>query len=98
MANHREADAAPTFPVAGIGASAGGVQALQKFFDALPERVGAALVVIVHLDPSHQSDMTRILAARTKMPVVQVDGPLALAPDHVYVIPPNRRLFMTDHE
>jgi two-component system CheB/CheR fusion protein len=86
------------FPVAGIGASAGGVQALQAFFDALPERVGAALVVIVHLDPEHQSDMTRILAARTRMPVHQVNKPLPLEPDHVYVIPPNRRLFMTDHE
>jgi two-component system, chemotaxis family, CheB/CheR fusion protein len=89
---------ARNFPVAGIGASAGGVQALQTFFDALPEQVGAALVVIVHLDPEHQSDMTRILAARTRMPVQQVDKPLALKPDNVYVIPPNRRLFMTDHE
>jgi two-component system, chemotaxis family, CheB/CheR fusion protein len=89
---------ARSFPVAGIGASAGGVQALQTFFDTLPEQVGAALVIIVHLDPGHQSDMTRILAARTKMPVHQVDKPLPLEPDHVYVIPPNRRLFMNDHE
>jgi two-component system, chemotaxis family, CheB/CheR fusion protein len=89
---------ARSFPVAGIGASAGGVQALQTLFDTLPEHVGAALVVIVHLDPEHQSDMTRILAARTKMPVHQVNKPLPLEADHVYVIPPNRRLFMTDHE
>jgi two-component system, chemotaxis family, CheB/CheR fusion protein len=99
VASRDDAGASPrSFPVAGIGASAGGVQALQTFFDTLPEHVGAALVVIVHLDPEHQSDMTRILAARTKMPVHQVDKPLPLEPDHVYVIPPNRRLFMTDHE
>jgi two-component system, chemotaxis family, CheB/CheR fusion protein len=88
----------PPFPVAGIGASAGGIQALQAFFEALPDRVGAALVVIVHLDPGHQSDLAHILATRTRMPVIQVDRPLRLQPDHVYVIPPDRRLFINDHE
>jgi len=88
----------PRFPIAGIGASAGGVQALQKFFDALPPKVGAALVVVIHLDPEHESDLKAILAACTKMPVHQVQEPMTLEPDHVYVIPPNRRLFVTDHE
>lgn len=100
MSDKREAGRGneQTFPVAGIGTSAGGVQALKTFFGALPDRVGAALVVILHLDPEYQSEMTQILARHTKMPVLQVDKPLKLEPDHVYVIPPNRRLFVTDHE
>jgi two-component system, chemotaxis family, CheB/CheR fusion protein len=79
-------------PVASIGASAGGIAALQTFFEALPDRVGAAFVVIVHLDPEHGSELCRIIGARTRMPVVEVTQDRVLEPDTVYVIPPNRRL------
>src|SRR5262249_22192247 len=82
----------------GIGASAGGIQALQAFFDALPDDTGAAFVVVVHLDPQSRSDLPGILATRTRMPVTQVGGPEKLQSNHVYVIPPDRRLRMTDHE
>ena len=61
--------------IVAIGASAGGVSALQSFFSALPEHTGAAFVVVVHLDPQHRSELPSILAAKTRMPVVQVDGP-----------------------
>jgi two-component system, chemotaxis family, CheB/CheR fusion protein len=81
-----------------IGASAGGVSALQHFFGALPEHSGAAYVVVVHLDPAHRSELPAILAAKTKMPVVQVSERQRLEVDHVYVIPPDRRLQMVDHE
>jgi two-component system, chemotaxis family, CheB/CheR fusion protein len=81
-----------------IGASAGGVSALQHFFGSLPEQSGAAYVVVVHLDPAHRSEMPAILAAKTKMPVVQVGERQRLEADHVYVIPPDRRLQMVDHE
>ena len=81
-----------------IGASAGGVQALQNFFGALPARTGAAFVVVVHLDPTHQSEMPSIIAARTKMPVVQIGERQRLEADHVYVIAPDRRLQIVDHE
>ncbi len=87
-----------TTPIVGIGASAGGIPALQAFFGAMPDHTGAAYVVIVHLDPEHQSELAPILAARTAMPVVQVEASEPLQPDHVYVIPPNRRLVLTDHE
>jgi two-component system CheB/CheR fusion protein len=80
----------------GIGASAGGVQALQTFFDALPDETGAVFVVIIHLDPRAQSDLTSILAARTRMPVVQVKDTETVKPNRVYVIPPDRRLELTD--
>src|SRR5262245_11602847 len=82
-------------PVACIGASAGGVTALQSFFEALPEQVGAAFVVIVHLDPEHGSELSRIIAARTKMPVIEVTEDEPIQADKVYVIPPNRRLLVT---
>ncbi|MBV9462401.1 MAG: PAS domain-containing protein, partial [Bradyrhizobium sp.] len=81
-----------------IGASAGGVSALQHFFASLPENSGAAFVVVVHLDPAHRSELASILATRTRMPVIQVETRQALHPDHVYVIPPDRRLQMIDHE
>jgi two-component system, chemotaxis family, CheB/CheR fusion protein len=82
-------------PVAGIGASAGGVSALQAFFKGLPDDTGAAYVVIVHLDPEHQSDLARILGACTKMPVTEVAGTAPMIANHVYVIPPNRRLLVS---
>jgi two-component system, chemotaxis family, CheB/CheR fusion protein len=84
--------------VVGIGASAGGVQALQALFAALPEKTGAAFVVVVHLDPDQRSEMASILAQRTNMPVLQVSEPVPLEADHVYVIPPDRRLHITDDE
>ena len=87
---------AKRFPTVGIGASAGGVHALQQFFESLPEDVEAAFVVVVHLDPEHQSELPAILAMRTKMPVTQVAGRTRLEPGHVYIIPPNRQLLVTD--
>ena len=85
-------------PVASIGASAGGVAALQAFFEALPDEVGAAFVVIVHLDPEHASELSHIIAARTRMPVIEVTQDERIEPDKVYVIPPNRRLLVSaDH-
>jgi two-component system, chemotaxis family, CheB/CheR fusion protein len=84
--------------IVAIGASAGGTQALQSFFAALPDDTGAAFVVVVHLDPQHRSEMPAIIAARTKMPVVQIARHARLQANHVYVIPPNRRLQLIDHE
>src|SRR3954452_24805629 len=88
----------PKTIVVGIGASAGGVRALQDLFAALPEQTGAAFVVVGHLDPDMRSEMSSILATRTHMPVLQVGKPVALQPDHVYVIPPDRRLQITNDE
>ncbi|MFL5258347.1 MAG: chemotaxis protein CheB [Hyphomicrobiales bacterium] len=82
-------------PVVGIGASAGGVAALQTFFESLPDRVGAAFVVIIHLAPDFRSDLAGLLANWTRLQVSQVAEPRRLEADHVYVIPPNRRLHIT---
>jgi two-component system CheB/CheR fusion protein len=82
--------------IVAIGASAGGIGALQTFFSALPEQTGAAFVVIVHLDPRSHSDLSSILAPRARMPIVQVAATEKLHANHVYVISPDRRLHITD--
>ncbi len=88
---------AAAVPVCGIGASAGGIEALTEFFGALPTDLGLAYVVVVHLAPDHKSELPAILARRTRMPVVQVgDEAEPLLADHVYVIGPDRKLIITD--
>jgi len=84
--------------VVGIGASAGGLKALEAFFDSLPGETGLAYVVITHLHPEHESHMAELLQRHTQMPVQQVDGLVHVEKDHVYVIPPNRRLVMEDSQ
>src|SRR5215831_414035 len=94
-----EPEADPTNPIiVTIGASAGGVTALQRFFEALPEQTGAVFVVVVHLDPDHRSELPQILAGRTRMPVIQVNKTEKLEANHVYVIPPDRLVQLIDHE
>jgi two-component system, chemotaxis family, CheB/CheR fusion protein len=85
-------------PVVGIGASAGGIEALQRFFAAVPEDLGLAYVVILHLAPDHESELPGILRRHTRMPVSQVGDhdEIELAANHVYVIAPNRKLEITD--
>ncbi|MGN6453144.1 MAG: chemotaxis protein CheB [Steroidobacteraceae bacterium] len=83
--------------IVGIGASAGGIEALCEFFEAVPVDLGLAYVVIVHLAPDHNSELAAIIGRRTKMPVAEVtDDKLELKPDHVYVVPPDRRLEISD--
>ncbi|WP_185960222.1 chemotaxis protein CheB [Erythrobacter insulae] len=85
------------FPIIGIGASAGGLDALKSFFDNVPEDMGAAFVVIQHLDPSHQSMTAEILDKHTKMPAKQIEHGATIEPNHVYVIPPNASLTIADN-
>jgi two-component system, chemotaxis family, CheB/CheR fusion protein len=84
------------FPVVGIGASAGGLEALETFFGACPTDLGMAYVVIQHLSPDHQSLMAEILGRRTSMPVVEVRDEMAIEPDRVYVIAPGRTLTLEE--
>ncbi|MEW6669989.1 MAG: chemotaxis protein CheB [Thermodesulfobacteriota bacterium] len=78
------------FPVVGIGASAGGLEALEKFFGNVPGNPGMGFVVVSHLDPSHASMMASLLQKHTGMKVVQVEDGMRVEPDHVYVIPPDK--------
>ncbi len=83
--------------VVGIGASAGGLEAISAFFDALPPDTGLTYVVVTHLSPDHDSILDELLQRHTAMPVIQVQAErISIAPNHVYVIPPNRQLVLTD--
>ncbi|MBV8144768.1 MAG: response regulator [Gammaproteobacteria bacterium] len=88
--------ATPDFCVIGIGASAGGLEALRALFSRLPPAPGFACVVIVHLSPEHESHLVRMLQPYTQMPVRQVSKTTALEPNCVYVIPPNANLNSID--
>lgn len=79
-------------PVVGMGASAGGIEALGRFFDAMTADSGCAFVIVLHLDPRRESEMAHILGTRTAMSVAQVEDGMQLAPDHVYVIAPDTDL------
>lgn len=79
-----------SFPVVGIGASAGGLEALEQFFDHTPLNCGMAFVVIQHLDPTREGMMPELLRRSTAMPVFQVEDCTPVQKDHVYVIPPNK--------
>ena len=76
------------FPIVGIGASAGGVEAFSQILRALPADTGMSFVLILHLDPTHASLLTEILSRATSMPVSEVTDQMAVEPNHVYVIPP----------
>ena len=78
------------FPIVGLGASAGGLEAFEQFFRSVPPDSGMAFVLVSHLDPSHASILTEILQRTTTMPVVEAQDQMAVAPNGVYVIPPNR--------
>ncbi|MBK9038522.1 MAG: hypothetical protein IPL83_05050 [Bdellovibrionales bacterium] len=80
------------FPIAAIGASAGGLQALRDLLSSLPVDTGMAFVIIQHLDPTHGSMSADILSRSTKMPVIEVKEGMPVRPNHVYVIPPNCNL------
>ena len=82
------------FPIVGIGSSAGGLEALEKLFDAMPPDTGAAFVVVAHLDPTRESHLSELLSRRTRMPTVAVEGATRIEPNHVYVIAPDQALML----
>ncbi|MGB0128984.1 MAG: chemotaxis protein CheB [Rhodocyclaceae bacterium] len=78
-----------------IGASAGGLDALEKFFKSCPAESGAAFVVVQHLSPDHKSMMNNLLARHTTMPVIMVEDDMPIEADHVYLIPPGAIMHAT---
>jgi len=81
-----------SFPIVGIGASAGGLEAIEQFLRHLPQGSGMAFVVVQHLDPTHKGMLVELLQRATPMKVIQVKDRLRVEPDRVYVIPPNQDL------
>jgi two-component system CheB/CheR fusion protein len=79
----------PEFPVVGVGASAGGLEAFTQLLSCLPSDTGMAFVLIQHLDPNHESLLVQALSRATTMRVVAITDGMPIERDHVYVIPPN---------
>ena len=79
----------PAFPIVGVGASAGGLEAFQELLRALPADTGMGFVLVQHLDPVHESALALLLARSTAMRVYEVTQNMRVAPNTVYVIPPN---------
>ncbi|MDT8406078.1 MAG: CheR family methyltransferase [Methylococcales bacterium] len=84
--------------VVALGASAGGLDALERFFDELPANTGAAIVVIQHLSPDHKSMMDNLLARHTQMPVSMAENGISIQANHVYLIPPGKNMTIAGSE
>jgi two-component system CheB/CheR fusion protein len=83
---------APAFPIVGVGASAGGLEAFTLLLQHVPSDTGMAFVLVQHLDPTHASQLTEILSRKTAMPVKEIHQDTPVEPNHVYVMPPGENL------
>ncbi len=81
-----------TPPIVGIGASAGGLEAFEAFFTAMPADAGLAFILVPHLDPTHSSIMPELIRKRTTMRVLQIADGMHVEANTVYVVPPNQNL------
>jgi two-component system, chemotaxis family, CheB/CheR fusion protein len=94
----KPAPTTPSFPVVGIGASAGGLKAVELFLEAMPkdDKLGMAFVLVQHLDPDHRSVLLDLIRQYTSMPVAWAEDGDALEPDHFYAMPPNKDIAVMD--
>jgi two-component system CheB/CheR fusion protein len=95
-APHPEDPPGLPFLVAGVGASAGGLDAYSELLGELPPKPGLSLVLVSHLDPDHKSHLPEILARVSKIPVREVKEGMRVEVDHVYVIPPGTNMALVD--
>src|SRR4051812_7502019 len=84
------------FPVVGVGASAGGLDAFKRLLKAIPPASGVAYVLVQHLDPRHESMLPEILQKFTNIPISEITDEIKVEPDHVYIIPSNKILVAND--
>jgi two-component system CheB/CheR fusion protein len=87
-----KSQASPSFPIVSLGASAGGLEALEQFLAHVPKESGLGFVVVQHMDPTHKGLLVELLQRNTAMPVLQIKDRMKIEPNHVYVIPPNKDL------
>lgn len=80
--------------IVAIGASAGGLEALQEFFKNMPLKTGLSFVVIQHLSPDYKSLMDELLARYTQIPIKIITDGMLVEPDHIYLIPPRKNLYI----
>ena len=84
------------FPVVGVGASAGGLEAFKKLVRAIPEKSGMAYILVQHLSPDHRSALSKILQRETHIPVHEISDNMHVKPNNVYVVPANKMLVAND--
>jgi len=84
------------FPVVGVGASAGGLEAFKRLIRVIPEKSGVAYILVQHLEPTHESMLVDILQKVTPLPVQEITNNVRVEPDHIYVIPSNKLLTAND--
>ncbi|MEO8130641.1 MAG: chemotaxis protein CheB, partial [Bryobacteraceae bacterium] len=84
------------FPVVGIGASAGGLDAVMDFLAGLDPHTGMGFILLQHLEPHHESHLPEILSRETTMPVLHVKHGMRVEPDQFYVVPPNAMLTIAE--
>jgi two-component system CheB/CheR fusion protein len=96
---------APSFPIVGVGASAGGLESLERMFRVMPVETGMAFVVIQHLSPDFKSLMDELLARYTEIPIFRAEDGMPVRPNSIYLIPPKkemivsgRKLLLTDKD
>jgi len=80
-----------SFPIVGVGASAGGLEALEQFFDHIPADLGMAFVVVQHLSPDFKSHMDELLSRHTTMEVCRAEDGMPVRPNAIYLIPRQER-------
>jgi two-component system, chemotaxis family, CheB/CheR fusion protein len=95
LSNTKESPAAPR--LVGIGASAGGLDAIIEFVDHIPPNSGLAYIVVQHLDPTQKALLPELLQRTTKMPVREAKQGMRIEPDHIYIIPPNTELTVANN-
>ena len=96
MSTEKKILSANLFPVVGIGASAGGLEAFKMLLKAIPEKSGMAYVLVQHLAPTHESMLPELLQKVTKVPVLEILDDVKVEPDHIYILPSNKMLVAND--
>jgi len=81
-----------SFPIVGIGASAGGLEAIEAFFEAMPVDSGIAFIVVQHLSPDYKSLMVELLSRKTDIPVQRAEEGMRVEANNIYLIPPKKTL------
>ncbi|MEM8865339.1 MAG: chemotaxis protein CheB [Planctomycetota bacterium] len=95
-AEPRPAAGRPGFHIVGVGASAGGLDAIERLFDNMPADTGMAFVIVQHLSPDFKSLMDELLSRHTSMPIHRVEDGMQVEPDHIYLIPPKKNMVLSE--
>lgn len=98
ISTDRDDEQCGPFHIVGVGASAGGLEALQSFFEQVPLDLGVAYVVVQHLSPDFKSHMPELLSKKTNLPVHRAEDGLKVEPDNVYLIPPNKEMAISEEK